>query len=264
MKRFTLILVTLLVVSSALLADDAKTKQEQAVNPAVSRELRSRVFEIHNRDPRTIARSITLLGSGRPGAGVDVNDDLDTITVRDFPENLATIEEAIKRLDVATPPEPEIEFHIYVLAGSNTGEGSSGVPEELTDVVKQLRSTLRYSNYELMTSAIHRTRAGSGIEGSGVAQNSLAGYKTPEGQPVIYDYTLGRITVQKVDDQNSIDVQRFEFSMRVPIPIGGDKTSYQAVGFKTPLTVREGEKVVVGTTTMGDRALIVVVTTKVE
>jgi ribosome-associated protein YbcJ (S4-like RNA binding protein) len=53
--------------------------------------------------------------------------------------------------------------------------------------------------------------------------------------------------------------------MRVPINVGSAVKSaiqYQDVGFNTPVSVRDGEKVVVGTTTMGDKGLVVVLITK--
>jgi len=53
-------------------------------------------------------------------------------------------------------------------------------------------------------------------------------------------------------------IQRFVFSLRVPLSIGSG-IQYQNVGFETPLSLREGEKVVVGTTAMGDKGLVVVV-----
>jgi hypothetical protein len=44
---------------------------------------------------------------------------------------------------------------------------------------------------------------------------------------------------------------------------GGPQIQYQNVGFRTPVSVREGERVVVGTTTMGDKGLIVVLSARV-
>ena len=52
--------------------------------------------------------------------------------------------------------------------------------------------------------------------------------------------------------------------MRVPLDLGGGGIQYQSVGFQTPVAVKQGEKVVIGTTTMNDKALVVVVTAKVN
>ena len=256
MKRAALILIPL-ILGVSLFAQEPKPKDQNEPAPRAT-VLKSRVFEIHHQDPRAIARSIALLGSGIPGTAHDVNTELDTITVRDFPENLATIEEAIRRLDVPSPARPSIELHLYVLVGSHTPNGSRDLPPELVDVVAQLKSTLRYAEYSLMTSAIHRTTSGEGIESSGVAANDLVGFKGPVGSPLIYSYTFRRIALAGGEIAR-IDVDALRFTMRIPIPLG-DSTQYSDVGFETPVTIREGEKVVVGTTAMGDRALIVVVT----
>jgi hypothetical protein len=44
----------------------------------------------------------------------------------------------------------------------------------------------------------------------------------------------------------------------------GNSVQYQSVGFRSPVSLRQGEKVVVGSTTMGDKGLIVVVSAKVH
>ena len=51
--------------------------------------------------------------------------------------------------------------------------------------------------------------------------------------------------------------------MRVPVNIG-TQTNYESTGFSTPVTVRDGEKVVVGTTTMGDKGLVIVLIASVS
>jgi hypothetical protein len=131
------------------------------------------------------------------------------------------------------------------------------VPDDLASVVKQLQSTLRYSHYGLLAANIQHTRSGDGVEGSGVAQSKLIGIPTSAERPVFYNYKLRNITTDQGTDRQSVSVQSVNFGLRVPIRVSKDMV-YQSVGFETPLTIREGEKVVIGTTTMGDRAVIVV------
>lgn len=256
MKRIAGILFALFVTAAALAQD--KAEEFNSI-----REFRNKVFTVQNRDPRAIFSAIKLLGSGFKGAAMSVNDDLRTITMRDFPENLAAVEDAIKRLDQPFA-EPDMDLKISVLIGSKTPLGAAAVPEDLAPVVKQLQSTLQYSHYGLMTASMHRTKATIGMEGSGVAEATLLGMTAVQDRPITYRYTLRTVSLDATGPRARVDVGNFRFSMNVPIDVGNGQINYQAVGFETPLSIRENEKVVVGTTTMRDKALIVVVTATVQ
>jgi Bacterial type II/III secretion system short domain len=239
MKR-ALIALTLLIATAAF---------------AQETKLKSRVFEVHNRDARSLAATLRLLGSGAPAADLSVNEELHTITVRDFPENLATMEDALKRLDVPPAAAPDVEIRMSVLIGSNTPlESAPPAGDDLAPVVKQLQSTLRYSHFGLLTTVVDRTRAGSGIEGSGMADPAVLGAQLPAGDIIGYDYRLRQLAVQ--DD--TIRIESFSFAAHVPYRLNGAAT-YQTVKFETPVSIRQKEKVVIGTTTMGNKAFIVVV-----
>jgi len=258
MKRIASILILLLFTATAF-AQDAK-KDEEEFNTV--REYKNRVFTLQHRDARTIYGTVKLLGSGFKGAGFSINEELKTITVRDFPENLAAIEDAIKRLDQPVTKQAGIDMKIAVLIASKTALNGGPLPEELEPVVKQLQSTLRYQHYGLLTSSLHRTKVGDGIEGSGVAEPTLLGMTASQDRPIFYTYNIRRITTGA--DPSILDIERFVFSMRVPLDIGNNNVQYQSVGFETPVSIRQGEKVVIGTTTMRDKALIVVVTAGVN
>jgi len=240
MKRLTTLITILLFTTAAFAQQKFQTK----------------MIEVHNRSPHDIYVAVRTLGSGAQGADLNFNNETQTITVRDFPENIAAIEEAIARLDKPAPPAPAVEMKISLLIGSKAPLPGPTVPDDLAPVVKQLQSTLRYSHYGLMAANIHRTRAGEGIEGSGVAEPTLVGMG-----PVFYNYRLRNIRVEA--DGSSVGVEKFEFSMRVPVKLEKGM-QYQNVGFNTPVSIRENEKVVIGTTTMGDRAVIVVLIANVS
>lgn len=254
MKR--ILTLALLLVAASLFADEPKTTPQYNT----VREYKNKVFSIQNREPRQLAAAVKLLGSGFQGADISVNEELRTITVRDFPENIAAIEEAIARLDRPAPPEPDMELKISVLIGSKSPLANAPVPDELAPVIKQLQSTLTYPNYSLLTTTVHRTKTGDGIEGSGVAESALLGVKVTEARPIFYTYRLRSIGYT----DTKIDIGNFVFSMRVPLDVGNGSIQYQSVGFETPVSMRQGEKVVIGTTTMNDKALVVVVTARVQ
>jgi hypothetical protein len=249
-----------------------------APEPSVVEEkgFKGKVFELKYREPSSLARAIRPLGSGFKGATVEANSEFKTITVRDFPENIAAMEEAIKRLDVKENVlgRPDIEFFVHVLIASNSELPPGDFPPGLNPVIKQLQTTLRYKNYGLMTSSIHRTKERvGGVKNSGVAESKLLNFATPMGNPVFYQYSLDQITLESPGDLPTatagspsggqrVQIGSFIFSMRIPLTMGST-IQYENVGFQTPVAVREGEKVVVGTTSMGDKGLIVVLSAKV-
>ena len=226
---------------------------------------KTKILEIKYRDPSSLVRVVSNLGSGFRGAAIGANSDFKTLTIRDFPENIAVIEEAVKRLDTPLAARPDIEFHVHIIIASNTPISTEELPAELADVVKQLQGTLKYKSYGVMASSVHRTaEGGQGVSSNGIAESKLFNVSTPGGNPIFYQYGLAPITIRDGAGSASIEIGRFQFSMRIPLNLGGAaQIQYDNVGFNTPVTVRESEKVVVGTTTMGDKGLIVVVTAKV-
>src|SRR5258708_12928519 len=114
MKRIALL--ALLFFALPLFADAPKSTEDPNINE--NRALKSRIFEIHNRAELEILDAIRLLGSGAHGSAVMVNPDLHTLTLRDFRENLAAIEDALNRL---TPPHatPTLNLPLPPLLSSN-------------------------------------------------------------------------------------------------------------------------------------------------
>jgi hypothetical protein len=232
------------------------------------KSFRGKVFEIKHRAPYEIRQAVSILGSGFKGAQITHNDEFKTLTVRDFPENIGTIEEAIKRLDTPQAPRPDLEFRIQVLIASNGAAQGEEFPADLNDVVKQLQSTFKYKNYSLMFTSSHRTKAGhQGVNNNGVVESKLFNVSVPAGNQIFYEYGIGAISLDSsASAGTTVQVGNFNFGLRIPLMIGAPNSpiQYQNVGFRSPVGLREGEKVVVGTTTMGDKGLIVVLTAKVS
>ncbi|HJQ32554.1 MAG TPA: hypothetical protein VJ866_10255 [Pyrinomonadaceae bacterium] len=256
-----------LALALALAAAPAAFAQQQAKQDddyVTQKMFQSRVFEIRNRDPQSIARILAPLTSGFRGAVVSSNQEFRTISVRDFPENIAVIEEAIRRFDTPEVPRPSIEFRVHMLVASND-EATPGryapYPAELAGVVKQLQSTLGYKNYSLMGSQVLR-----GKESNLVATNrGVADFRMPSDtgagrSPVFYNYTIFSVALDEVGGRPRIQVGEFTMNMNVPLVVSADKISYQEVGFKNPVSLRDGEPAVVGTTSIADKSVVVVLT----
>lgn len=249
-------LVLTLIVTPAVLAQQPSTTQDKPKEDYVTeRQFKSKIFDIKYREPSSIANVLRQLGSGFKGAGISANNEFKTLTVRDFPENLATIEEAIKRLDTPAASPSSVQMHMHVLLASNrVGAQSAGeIPGELKDVITELRGTLTYRNYELITSVLQRlTETNRGLNGSGLAQipGSQSGVTTAR-----YEYFVAQLSfVPSASGTQSIHIQDFTFTLV------GDGIQGRV---QTALNLRDGEKVVVGTATINDRALIVVLIPKI-
>jgi len=123
---------------------------------------------------------------------------------------------------------------------------------------EQLRGTLNYRNYELVTSVVQRlTETPRGLPGSGTAE-------IPSGNPGMpnlsmpYEYYVGMVSlIQDAAGAFSVQIGEFNFATSLPAPPDRDRAKVQ-----TALNLRDGEKVVVGTATMRNRALVVVLTAK--
>ena len=111
-KSLTLLVFTLLVVTAVLAQQPPATQEKPKDDYVTERQFKSKIFEVKYRQPSSLAGVLRQLGSGFKGAGISANNEFHTLTVRDFPENLATIEEAIKRLDTPAPPPSSLQMHM--------------------------------------------------------------------------------------------------------------------------------------------------------
>jgi hypothetical protein len=215
----------------------------------------SRVFEVKHRDPGDLAAVLRPLGSGYRGAMVSANRDFKTITVRDFPENIATIEAALKRLDVAETAKKDVELRLWVLVASNGEPAAGRFPEDLKEAVGALKSTLAYKNYALVGTFVHRVRDGSrDISGGGMADLGLTSADGKANRVMQLEYGIKSLTLDMSGSgPASVRIDGFRLAL-----IGDGRAQ-----LNTDATVREGEKVVLGTSTVRDRALVVVVSGQV-
>jgi type II secretory pathway component GspD/PulD (secretin) len=251
---FKYMLLTLALIVTLVSASSA---QQPAPSPQpdgpTERNFKSRVFEIKYRDPNSLHNALYNLGSGVKGSTMSANSEFRTLTVRDFPENIATVEEALKRLDVPAQPRPNIELHMHVLIASNAGGTATEAPADLKDVLTQLRGTLNYRNYELVASIVQRlTETPRGLQGAGVAELPSISPETQKSS-MPYEYAINNIAlVQNTTGAASVQIAEFTFTT-----IEKERARVQ-----TALNLRDGEKVVVGTATLRNRALVIVLTAK--
>lgn len=262
-KLLAFIACALLSTSAFAQQADNKTQQPRESQFVDFSGFKGKVFDIKHRDPRELVSVLMPLGSGFKGATIQASSEFKTLTVRDFPENIAAIEEALKRMDVplpakpARPASPNIEVTAYVLIASNDAALGNTVPALLKDVVTQLQTTLSYKNYQLLVPIVQRTR----LEAGNINSNGTAALpdKTLTAD---YKFAIGQIMPDnRADESGGIYLGQLHFSLR-----GASVEDQRLIGsaeLTTKLNVRDGEKVVVGTASLKDKALILVLTAKV-
>jgi hypothetical protein len=227
----------------------AETPHAEADAPAPG--LKSRVFEVKHRDPLALRSLLKTLGSGAKGSAVDVTPELRTIAVRDFPENLATMEEALTRLDRPGAAVPDVELAIHVLSTSRAAEPDD-VPAELRDTVAALKSTLSYKSYRLLATFGQRVTNGT----RGVRVGGVVG--TDGTPPRDVQAELSVTQVGLIDAASSPATVRLDGLRFVMVGDGGGKAE-----IATDVSVKEGERVVVGTSTYRGRGVVLVVSARV-
>lgn len=220
---------------------------------------KGKVFDVKHRDPRSLIEALRPLGSGFKGATIAYSDEFKTLTVRDFPENIAAIEEALKRLDTPQAAQPDIELRLNVLIASNVEGVASQYPSDLGDVIKQMQAMLNYKNYTNLATVVQRVRVGTrnlGMNGAAEVPASILGTGGPI--PASYDYRAYSIALA-TDSSGGYVVQLSgtQFNFR------GDGPGIGQAEIRTDLNLRNGEKVVVGTATLGNKGLILVLSARI-
>lgn len=265
----TLALATLLAPSLfAQAPPSTPAPQAKPAEPdlATLRAMKSKLFVIQFRDPLQLQRALSALGSGANGATMRFNNEggLNTIGVRDFPENLALIEDALKRLDVpaAIQKATDVELTLHVLFASKGPLSDGELPSELHDVVKQLKGTLAYRGYALAASFVQRVQvldnARSHTSGLGhVLPGALGAAESKDAARMKVEWRADGLRLMSPNEgPSTLDVESF----RLDLEEATTTHTGTLAKFNTPLSLREGERVVVGTSVVKDHGVVVVLT----
>jgi hypothetical protein len=248
-----LILSTLVIMLALPLVALAQEPIKEPPAGAVPvRETTSRMLQLRYVSPSDMTGAVRPLASMR--GAVMPNDKTMTITVRDLPENVDVIAAAIKLLDQPKPPSAPLEFQISLLAATSTDGGTGPqMPAALTAVVRQLEKTLAFKHYRYITTVTQRGQEHGVATGSGAIADLLA---TGEQRPVIARYKYGLSDLAMVPNSSGPATFSVNFDFSISVP--------QDVGMRTSLTIREGEQVVVGTSSAGDgdKSIIVVLSVR--
>jgi len=246
-------------------ATPAPQTKEAEPDLAVLQAMKSKVFEVKHRSPLWLCNSLYPLQSGVRGRMLNWtdNDGLKLISVRDFPENLAAIEEALKRLDVPSSAQKasDVELTLHVLFASKAPASEAGLPADLQGVVRQLKNTLTYHGYTLAASFVQRVAVNGdrAIYGRGQLEGNALESGEAKGSPLLFvDWECNRIASLEAEGTGRYSLRKFYFLLRER----RGAESLELARMESDINLKEGEKVVVGTTVVKDRGLIVVLSAR--
>ena len=232
-------IVLALAAAGLLAAQTPEAPPPATIRPPEMRQ--QRVFLLKYAEPRNVASVLEVFGYG-----IKANPDLHVVAVSAPPEAMSAIEDAIKRLDVPAAAPHDIDLTVYLLSGeqaAHTMEGDA-LPPTLQPVAEELRKIFAYKNFRLLDSILLRTQPGNRA-----TANGLIDAHTP------YSFTVQPTSVAEDPKGRLIRLDNLKLNMRV---------NDHDAGILTEITVREGQKVVVGKSNINaNESLILVVTAKV-
>jgi hypothetical protein len=181
------------------------------------------------------------------------------VTLSGPEESVRQIEEAIRVIDVPQPPLRNVESVFHIILATNAAD-PGGLPKELEGVAQQLRGTFGFKGVRLLETAVIRGRANSGSETSGLMPSATK----PEAA-ARYHIRYGALNVTSEEKVSRARYNALRISFTIPYT-GPDGRSYnQDLHINTDIDIREGQKVVVGKTSIdtASQSLFVVVSAKI-
>ncbi len=212
------------------------------------RERTTKLVHLKYVDPQQISGIVTQFG-----VNVVPNSGLKAMTIEGFPDKIMAAEAAIQQLDVE-PRNIELVVH-FVIGSDQAVAGAPAVPADIRDVIAQLKGTFTFKEYRMLDVLTIRTRVGSSADTSGILESR-------SNPPRLSQFSVRNTTVS--EDGKTIRIDRMHAGLRIPVISPGAKTEYTNTGIDQDIDVKEGQKVVVGRSSLEGpgQALFVILTAK--
>jgi hypothetical protein len=229
-------LVMLCLAAAVLCAQPAAPKPNQ------------RLIVLKYADPQAVANLVRTFG-----ANTQVNAAMRAVAIDARTEAWPAIEDAIQQLDVPQAAPKNVELILYFVMGSDKELPlGASVPPEIQPVIAQLKNAFTLKNYRLMDSLVLRARTGQEAEASGMQAGGT-----------IMQF---RMRAASVGPGGVIHIDQMKAGMRVAVTLNakGDK-QYLDTGINTDIDVKDGQKVVVGRSSLEgpEKAVFLVLSAKV-
>ncbi len=201
MKRVWMVL---LLAATAFAQDKPKEQKDEP-------KLVQRLFILKYADPSQIEGMLRVFTSS-----LTTNREMHALAVTGTPETIATIEDALKRLDVPSAAPKDIEMTIFLLSAADApATDAPPIPKDLDPVVTQLKNTFPFKNYDLLDVLTFRSRTGQQVSASSSGGAFQIGTRSVA---VITSLRINSISVQ--GDGSTLRVDRLNADIRVPQSTG--------------------------------------------
>jgi len=178
-------------------------------------------------------------------------------------DKVAAVEAAIKQLDV---PAKSVDLTVYfVVGGDQANLAGYAVPQDLRDVIAQLKGAFGFKDYKMLDTLTLRTRAGSSADTSGILNGA--------NPPKMSVFSIRSASVS--EDGSTIRIERMHAGLRIPYTktnvdpktamATGRSVDYINSGIEQDVDIKVGQKVVVGRSSLEgpQQALFLILTASV-
>lgn len=184
-----------------------------------------------------------------------------------------TTPETAQKTETKEEDETNVETQLFLIVGSNQEVGDSKLPASLDTVMKQMRATLPFKNYRLVSTLINRVRNNGRLQLNWVGGPMTTIASTASTTPSFSHFNIRQVAlVRNSQGEQTVQMAGFNFGARIPIQVGATAvagevkpvTNYEQTGLGTDISMKEGEPVIVGTLNVGPSgdAIILVVSAK--
>jgi hypothetical protein len=177
-------------------------------------------------------------------------------------------------LESVAGDDTNLDTHLYLVLATNRDVEEVKAPPALEQVMKQLRESLNFKHFNLTASFLNRVKNNGHLDVSWVGGPFLTTMSSNSGNPSFNQFTALVKLATGEEGRSIVRMTDFRFGSRVPIVTGQTSmamastgltafptVSYEQIGLRTDISMREGEPVIAGTLNVGPSgdAIIVII-----
>lgn len=217
-----------------------------------------KMFQLQHADAGAVAALLGIYG-----VPIMKDERMKILLVSAAPEVMQSIEETVHRLDVPPEAPKSVEITAYILTGS--ASGPSSLPPELQPAAAQLKALSADRSFRLLDIMVARART-QDIYGRGGNFSASGVVRTAGDTNAQTRFQANGTAVFTAGKGRQVRITGLEFWLNTPA--GQNKEGrpvFETTGINTNVDIPEGQKVVVGKSSMAapDQPLVLVLTAKV-